>query len=681
MFSSIYYDAKANKIHLWEFINGQKTYGEYDYVSYCYIYDNNGEYTDLTGKKCKRKEFNNWFDQRNFLEKCETLEGDVNPEDRFLIDRYAHIKEFTEVPTLDIHFIDIETETENGFPDIENPRNEINLLTVYSTQTKKFHMFGLKDYIPESKNVEFNYCETEEELLKKYFRWHKDYYPSVLSGWNIRGFDIPYIINRARYLLSESVVKKYSPIGVIREIQVRADKGQNYKSYSIAGINILDYMDLYKTFSINERESYSLNYISQVELNKEKVKYDGSLNDLWKEDWNKFCRYNLQDVQLLLDLEAKLGYLKLVQAQSYMCRCSFEKYGSTLKKHDNYLLSTLKEKKIVLPTTKHSSAMEIPGGYVSEPKVGYYKNVVSYDFTSLYPHIIMAMNISPERLVGKIKGNFTDFDLEKINVTETYEVAGKKVTGERLKEFINQNNLILTPNGVLFRPEEGFIPKVIKHIYAKRKEYKNKMQAAEKLYQQTKDEKYNIEKSTYDSFQYSTKILANSLFGALANAHFRLFNIDFASAITLTGQKVVQFTGTKIDDFFDEKFKINNVSIYSDTDSVVGDSIIKTNHGDIKIEDIFNVFEGDVKEYQEGKYIKEIKNLTSLSLNVNTKLVEEKNIKYVMKHKVKKNMYKISYHDKIVILTEDHSLIILRQDELLEISPNNLQKGDKIIIL
>src|SRR4030067_285200 len=287
MFANVAYDYKANKIHLWEYQNGQRIHIEELYTPYCYLYDERGEFKDLWGKKCKIKLFDNYFKQREFLEKMKTLEGDINPEDRTLVDRYSNIKEFVAPPELDIPYID------------------------------------------------------------------------TISGWNVLYFDIPYILNRAKYIISESFLNKYSPISILRERKV-----EDRPIYDISGISQLDYLQLYKQFSINERESYKLDYIAETELGEGKLKFDGDIRTFWKKDWKTFVEYCIKDTLLIKRLEDKLGYIKLVQTQSYMCRVPLEKYSSPIKKFDNYLMSILKDKKIVLPTTKHHKAEEIPGGYV-----------------------------------------------------------------------------------------------------------------------------------------------------------------------------------------------------------------------------------------------------------------------------------------------------------------------------
>lgn len=272
----------GNKIYLYEYDeNGQRQLIEEDYKPYCYVPSKDGEYKDLLGNPCKRKDFDSYYDQQKpYVKEHKTYEGDVMPEDRFLIDRYHDKNILDNIPTLNIHVIDIETDSSKGFPQAERIEDEILLITVYSNITKKYHVFGTQDYTPKAKNVEYNYCDDERELLKKYFRWHIQNFPDVITGWNSKGFDIPYVLDRTLHY-SKSMYKRYSPFKNVRET-TGIFKGMENREYIVAGITQLDYLHLYREFSINESESYTLNHISHIELGEEKLKFDGTLFSLWK---------------------------------------------------------------------------------------------------------------------------------------------------------------------------------------------------------------------------------------------------------------------------------------------------------------------------------------------------------------------------------------------------------------
>jgi DNA polymerase elongation subunit (family B) len=397
LFANIHYNFKNNHIYLWEYDkNGQRNLIEEQYKPYCFVKDKNGTYKDLFGNPCRLKEFDDYYAQKEYVKNYPTYEGDIDPDSRFLIDRYHDVDLLANLPPLCIHIIDIETRGDEGFPKSSNIKDEILCITIFSTHDKKFHTFGTQPYSGKEE-TEYIHCSDEKDLLKQYFKWHRSHYPDVITGWYVDKFDIPYIMDRAIMLFGEIFMKKYSPVNEV-EIQI----GETYKDYRVSGISILDYKNLYSKYTMNEQESYSLNYISKVELGKEKLKYEGSLADLWRDDWTKFIDYNIHDVQLVKELDERLGFITLTQVQSYFSRVPMNKIDSSIRKFDNYLLTILKPLNIVLPTSVRKEKVEIPGGYVADVCNGFFKNIVSFDFLSLYPHIMFALNLSPETYFGKI---------------------------------------------------------------------------------------------------------------------------------------------------------------------------------------------------------------------------------------------------------------------------------------
>lgn len=297
-----------------------------------------------------------------------------------------------------------------------------------------------------------------------------------------------------------------------------------------------------------------------------------------KESWSLFCDYNIKDVELVKKMDDKLAFIGLVQVQAYICKVPLGKVKSAIRKFDSYLITSLKAKKIVLPTIERQSKENIIGGYVSEPQKGFFPYNVSFDFTSLYPHIIFALNLSPETYVATITDDmcqgFTTLDIDSIHDYGEYNIVDKKgqeknVKGAKLKKWIRKKRYILSPNGLLFKSEEGFIPKVVQEVFQKRKDYKNIMLNYEKKYEETKDKKYKDLAHKYHLYQYAMKIFANSVYGIMANENFRFFNPNFARAITLTGQKVIKYTAKDVNEFFRNEFGVEyDVCIYSDTDSI-----------------------------------------------------------------------------------------------------------------
>lgn len=616
-YASVYFEKSrtgGDKIHLIDYDeNGKKRLTVEDYQSYCYVPAKDGEYKDLFGKRCKRKEFDSYYDdQRPYIKDHLTYEGDVAPEDRFLIDRYHDKDIISNIPNLHVHTIDIETDSAGGFPQAGRITDEILLMTVYSSVTKKYHMFGQKDYTPTADNVEYNYCEDERILLKTYFKWHIKNFPDIITGWNSIAFDIPYILDRTLHY-SKTMFRRYSPFNNVRETQ-ELFENRMIRVYDIAGITQLDYLRMYKEFSINESESYTLNHIAHVELGEEKVKFDGTLFTLWKTDWPKYCEYNLKDVELVKKFDDKLAFIGLVQVQAYICRVPLKRVKSAIRKFDSYLITILKDKKIVLPTVERKTKEHIIGGFVSEPHTGFFPWVTSFDFTSLYPHIIFSLNLSPETYVATIKDDvgqsFTVLDIESISDESEYLIVDRKnqeknVFGSKLKSWIRKKKYILSPNGLLFKPEEGFIPKVVQEVFQKRKDYKNTMLTYEKKYEETKDIPYKDLAHKYYLYQYAMKIFANSIYGIMANENFRFFNPEFARAITLTGRKVIQYTASNVNEFFSENFSAKgDMVLYCDTDSIYVDYQPIMDHFEINANECVQDINDFNDEYMEPLFDK-----------------------------------------------------------------------------
>jgi DNA polymerase elongation subunit (family B) len=572
MFSNIYFNTKKNIIHLWEYDKeGVRTHHEIDYTPYAYVYDDKGTYKDLYGKSCRRKEFSDIWSQKEYVKNYATLEGDIQPECRYIVDRYYADDLLAYLPKLHMHIVDIETSAD-GFPIYNKPECKIYLISVYSTKSGRTTTFGLNEYHGNS-DVDYVFCKTEEDLIKNYFKFHRSDYPDILSGWFCDQFDFPYIIQRAGYLLGESFTEKFSPVGDVR-LRERDDR----TIVEIGGITILDYMQLYKDYSKKEMDAYRLDYISEQELGDKKVPYEGTLDEFRIRDWNGFTDYNIKDVNLVKRIDDKFKFVNLIQGLAYLNRVPLGKVESTSKLVDGYLLSTCKPMNIVLPTAKknHSSG-KIPGGFVMEIKRGFYPKVATYDFKSLYPSIIFALNLSPEMFVGKITmldgTSFTDIDLEQLikmksDIFAEVKFNGVNVLVDNLVKKIKNENLTISANGVIFKNDEmGLIPRVVKGMFDRRDVYKNQMLLEEKLYEETNDISHKYDAERLDAVQSSLKVLANGTYGVLLLPSFRLFNEDFACAITLSGQKINKFTTNKLNDKFFELFGAKDVVIGSDTDS------------------------------------------------------------------------------------------------------------------
>lgn len=577
------------------------------------------------------------------------------------------------------------------FPKQDEAKFPINLISVHYSKEDQFYTFGIRPYTGDSPLVKnYHYCIDENTMIKEFIHHFRKKNVDILTGWNVMGFDVPYIINRCKNLKIE---ESLSPINIYKE---RRTGGYHIEGggYVIAGISILDGLELYKNFVYTKRERYSLQFIGQIELKKGKKDLEGTVNNEWKNNWNNFVEYNVNDVILCKEIEDKKKHIKLTIDFCYQALIPFDKIFSTISLVTGYMLRYLHERNIVFPDREHTGEKDkkFPGAYVMA-KPGYYNWVVSFDVASMYPHLLMMYNISPETLV-----------LNPENPEDYYSCP---ISKQKTWETIEGN---FECGGVYYRKDKkGVMAEIVSDIYQERKVFKKKGFIAEAITQGRSLDDYSAKlieavrtegdsAEYYDSQQKIRKILINSIYGCLGNEYFNFYNINNAIAVTLGGQDLIRYLSNSMNDYMKQnwhkigpklypeftgewKTLTKDVVILVDTDSVDGNTLIETSIGKIKISELFNMCE-NFEEYSNSKFIGKFKNkeILTQSLNLQNEEIENNKIKYVMKHKVKKQMYKIKYGEKEIILTEDHSLMIRRNKEILEISPKNLQKGDKIII-
>jgi DNA polymerase elongation subunit (family B) len=451
--------------------------------------------------------------------------------------------------------LDIETTSENGFPQPRLAEEEILLITLKNLNTKKVTTFGSRPYTPKEENVEYILCKDEATLLRTFIGWWKRADPDVVTGWNIELFDIPYIMNRIRNVLSEKDVKSLSCWNFYIESE-EYSHGKKHQKYNIYGVSILDYMNIYKKFTFTNRESYRLDLIAEIELGEKKLDHSefDTFKDFYTNGWEKYVDYNIVDVHLVDRLEEKLKLLDLVMLMAYDAHCNFEDTFFQVRLWDIIIYNALRKKNIVVsPINRSDKDEKYAGAYVKEPIPGTYDWVVSYDINSLYPSLIRFLNISPETLI-----------------TDRAQVS---VGGLIDKEVIltPSGDYAIAANGCLYSKEKlGFMPELVRRIYDERVEYKNKMIDCKKEYIKNPSEQLSKEISKWSNFQMARKIQLNSLYGALGNQYFRYFLVDNAESITLTGQVAIRWIERKINEYLNNVLKTKNKDyvIASDTDSV-----------------------------------------------------------------------------------------------------------------
>ena len=491
---------------------------------------------------------------------------------------------------LQICYLDIETECEDGFPSIEHADQKINLITLRVPSKKEQSKFVTYSFCVHNKEevlqkvsnehvvFQFNH---EFEMLQQFIDSWQHILPDIITGWNVQFFDIPYLVKRINRVLGDRAANVLSPWHVIRDRKVFVkNSNKEHIAYELLGIATLDYLDLYKKFTFVNRESYSLNHICSVELGEEKAKFEGfnSLQDLYKKDFQKFLYYNYKDVHLVVGLENKLRLMELGIALAYSAKVNFSDVFSQVRTWDTIIFNYLNEKKIVIPMKKEQDKSDqFAGAYVKEPQVGMHEWIVSFDLNSLYPHLIMQYNISPEMKYPS-KTDKIKIPLEHIINSDTEEAKKQFIQIKDQQEYATPLNLSITANGVFFyKSRQGFLPALMEKMYEERKMYKEKMIEVKKKLKSFGDDisskekqKLEYEISKYHNFQLVRKIQLNSAFGAVGNQYFRYFDIDLAEAITLSGQLSIKWIENKINKFLNEKLKTNDVDyiIASDTDSL-----------------------------------------------------------------------------------------------------------------
>ena len=509
----------------------------------------------LTGKSVKPVQFQTSREAREFIKTYDGVEKfEVHGYERFV---YQYIRQQFpdevdyDISQMKIYAMDIEVQCENGFPDVEAAAEEMLSITIKDMVTKKFYVWAVRDFETEHEQFIF---DSERDMLKGFLEWWVHNTPDILTGWNVNLYDVPYIARRLNRILGEKWMKSLSPWNRANEREIYVQGRKNY-AYDVSGINILDYLDLYRKFTYSNQESYRLDHIAFVELGQRKVDHSEYENfrDFYTKDWQKFMEYNIQDTELIDRLEDKMKLLELAITMSYDAKVNFEDVYSQVRMWDTMIYNYLADKNIVPPPRKGSKKDEkYAGAYVKEPVPGKYDWVVSFDLNSLYPHLIMQYNISPETL---------------------WETRHPSANVERLlnQEVDLSGKFAVCANGAQYRKDiKGFLPEMMEKIYNERVIYKKRMIQAKKDYEKTPTKQLEKDISKFNNIQMARKIQLNSAYGAVGNQYFRYYNLLNAEAITLSGQVSIRWIENKMNQKMNKILKTEDVDyvIASDTDSI-----------------------------------------------------------------------------------------------------------------
>lgn len=557
------------------------------------------EYHNLFGEPLDMIEFGDINDAREFIKNYDgvsnmKIHGQTNWQYQYITEKYPGQIDF-DINDVDIWAMDIETTSEAGFPNVDNAIEEILLITLENLSTREIHTWGTRgNYIREG--MAYHNCQSEAELIREFMAFWARRTPDVVTGWNIGLFDIPYLVNRIEKVAGESVMKQFSPWRQVKRRDVQF-ANKTMTSFDIVGVNILDYLDLYKKFTYGAQESYKLDYICKQELGVGKLEnpYE-TFKEFYNNDWEKFVEYNIIDTQRINQLEDKMKLIELAITMAYDAKCLYGDVFSAVRTWDCVLYNHLWDQNIVVhPRDTSRPDRSIEGAYVQEPVPGKYDWVVSFDATSLYPSIIMQYNMSPETLVRPQ-------DDYKVDVT-----VDSLLTASPDLNYLKDSDLneCLTANGYHFsRHKRGLFPEIVEKLFKDRQMYKKKMIEAQKLYEETKDKKYQNDISRYTNFQMARKIQLNSLFGAWANYYFRYFDDRIAEGITITGQYIIRTVGEALDQYLNKVCgtKDFKYSFYSDTDScyITLDPLVQKFYANKSKADIVNILDKICEEKITG---------------------------------------------------------------------------------
>ena len=565
--------------------DGRRIQFKYEYDPKLYVKTNKpSEWTNLHGQFVEELHQGTIKDAREFIKRYEDVEnfevyGDIGFDVQYISDKFHSIIDWS-IDKMNIYVLDIETISDNGFPDPNVAAEEILLITLTNLKDKSSITFTSTPYTGtklDPKNIVL--CHDEISLIKQFIDYWANCDLDIVVGWNLEGFDIKYLINRINRVLNDDYSKRLSPWNRINERSTKDDYGNSVTYYDIIGINLLDFRDLYKKFTYTKRENYKLDTISRIELGAGKLEnpYD-TFKEFYQNDFALFTEYNVIDCERIVELEQKMKLIELCLTMSFLAKINFTDVFSQIRMWDAIIFNHLKSKKIVIPPrSKQSKNDKFEGAYVKEPVPGFYNWVTSFDATSLYPSIIQTWNISPETFIGINPSVTVDGLLKGVN----YEIGDHT----------------LAANGAKYSKDKlGIMPELVDLYMKKRKDakstmlkYESEMEELKSISDYSKSEYKRIQNliSKYNNEQMAFKIAMNSLYGALGNCFFRYYTLENARAVTLSGQYIIISVGNYVDLKLNALFNVNyNWTLYQDTDSIylslepIVDRFLKTN--DIK---------------------------------------------------------------------------------------------------
>ena len=740
-----FYERGKDLVHVVEREHGKRIFTEYPAEYTFYYLDNKGKYQTLFGDRVSKfssKHYKEYAREKRMHNASSLFESDITPLQRCLERNYKG----QEPPQLQTAFFDIEVDFDKvkGFSPVDDPFNKVTAISLYLNWVDQCITLVIpprsidpviaKEICNKFENT-ILYTD-EKKLLNDFLDFIED--ADVLSGWNSEGYDIPYLVNRITRVLSKNDTRRFCLWDQLPKKRTFERYGSDHVTYDLIGRVHLDYMQLYRKYTYHEMHSYSLDAIAEHELGETKVVYEGTLDQLYNTDFEKFIEYNRQDTMLLHRLDQKLKFIDLANTIAHDNTVLIPKVMGAVAVTEQAIINEAHELGLIVPNKeKHEGDTQAAGAYVAYPKKGLHKWVGSVDINSLYPSAIRALNMGPETIVGQVlpietdkyiaekmqdkivklpngktkkkkgssfaeawEGLFGTIEYtaimdrrEDFNVTIEWEPKYKgqlgtfgklakttTMTAKDAYELIFESGLplVVSANGTIFTLErDGVIPGILKRWYMERQEMQKKLQ-------QAIDAGLEADIEYWDKRQLVKKINLNSLYGAILNPHCRFFDKRIGQSTTLTGRVIARHMDAQVNKFFTGDYNyVGECIIYGD--SVTGETIINTNNGDIAIAELFDRIQ--YKVYQDGRKEYAIPTEAEndpkvLGYNAAEDEAVFGEINYVMRHKTTKALYKVEMEDGTsVTVTEDHSLMVDRDGILMEVKPIELEPDDLIISL
>ena len=589
--------------------------------------------------------------------------GHTNYNYSYIAETYTESIDYN-LEHLKIMFIDIEVGSEHGFPNPENAFEEVTAITIKINDD--IQVWGCSDFKNTQENITYNKCGDERQLLEQFVMYWQQNCPHVITGWNTKSFDTPYLVNRIRRELGESWVKKLSPWGFVKEQKIFGMGGKEVQTYEIYGVSEIDYMDAYKKFTYTNQESYRLDHIAHVELGENKLDYSevNTLHELYRTDYQKFIEYNIQDVLLVDRLENKMKLLEMIISLAYLSKCNYTDVFAQTRMWDCIIYNHLLKEKVVIPQkSKQRKGDAYEGAYVKAPQKGRHKWIVSFDLNSLYPHLIMQYNISPETILGTWQD---DIGVEGL-LNKEFDTSVWK-----------EKNVTVTPNGSVYRKDkQGFLPKLMESMYNDRVTYKQLM-----LEEQKKGRNADPNKlSQYYNYQQNLKIALNSAYGAMGNQWFRYYDERNAEAVSVAGQLSVQWAENAVNNYLNTTLGTVNKDyiVAMDTDSLyvcLGDLVSKVGiTDDEKIVDFLDKACGRIEGVIEESYkeLAEYVNAYQQKMVMKREVIADTGIWTAKKH------YILNVHDSEGVRYEEPKLKIVGIEAIKSSTPQACRESLKAI--